>query len=496
MPNNGPIKPKFDFSGIDTTNIDPDRLPIGTKQQDCSLIAQTFERGCHSTPSEAAVFATLTRNLQNNKSFAKTASESLSTYLNSPTDSASEAASQSQKFASDAVPNPGGTDGTSSQNDQILQGFNIGTQSQSINTDSFGDKLMDWARDCIPCSLRLAAFLELHPNIDLLGSLEGYLEGLLGQLTDITGMLKNFDSYGDFCQLLNLLSFMCVPDLQRIISLLMALFMLQVPKLDGLIGLLQGLIAPIFAPILMAITSLLDQFSALVTAPLACVIDAINAQIEKLTVETNSSQVSFASSSADQLQSVSSGLQQLGAQVTEGVLQVKNKLKFYVDQVRALIDEMGGNDSAYIQAKIQVLQLVRMISFVTAIITALSKGHAACSSQKTPENQELDNFFNNFLNPNSPFNMWVDDNGQIHLDEKIEGFDSAVKPPNTGEALPQFGNVLQFEGEDLLQLDPRIETLATELASSIEVVIPCKLEKTVGDTDKVNQWLAELNKQS
>ena len=527
------IKPKFDFSGIDPTSIDPDRLNLGTRQQDCALIASTFERGAHYTPTEAAIFSTITRSLQNNKKFALSTKNTLSTYLNSPEDAANKIASKAQEHVSDLV------NGSSDQTDIDKQSLNIGKQEYSTFGSDFGTKLLSKARDCIPCDLRLNAFLELHPNIDFLGSLEGFVKTQLSFLTDVSSILNNVDAYSSFCDLLNALSFMCIPDLQRIIALLMALFMLNAPTLDGLIGMLQGLIVPLFAPILSALTSLLDQFSLLVTNPLECVVDAINKQIKKLNIETDT--INFNVEMKQQpFEQISNSLGILNAQIAEGINAIKNKISMYTDQVQAMLKEMGGGDSAYLQFKLRALQLTRMISFVTAIITAISKGHVACDPMQPKGNEEIDNFFNNFLNPNSSFNMWLDNDGQIHIDEKIDNFDKIV------QELPEFGNIFQFEGDNILKpiitqdtsgstqgtssstqgtssstqgtssstqgtsrfssdfvqgtskfssnFAQDINKLSRDLATPLQFIVPCRLEVSKSDIDKVNTWIAELSK--
>lgn len=470
------VQPKFNFDNVDLDAIDPDRIPLGTCAQDCSQIAAAFERGSHSTASEPAVFATLTRTLQNNKRLATTNADALETYLSAPQETAANATAEAASFGADTLNN-----GASAQTGHGLQSLNIGTQEQSAMGDSFGTKLLQQARDCIPCGLRMAAFLELHPNVNLLGALEAHLTGQLQVLSDIAGIFTNFDSYGDFCSLLNLLSFMCIPDLQRIIATLMALLILDVPTLDGLISMLQALIVPIFAPILMGITSLLDQFSVIVTNPLECVIDAINLQLQKLGFQLDpSSPIEQASAG------ISTGLQQLQSSVTEAKQRIEDKLTFYIKQVEAMMGELGSGDSAYIAATIRKLQIVRMIAFIIAMITAISRGHAACSSTKPAGLNDIDNFFQTFLNPTAPFDLWVDDDGQLHVDEKV---------PEQAETLPNTENVLQFEGEPLLEtVAIQVGEVAATLSTPVRTIVPCSLELQTGDIDKVNQWVSELNK--
>lgn len=492
--------PRFDYADVDIRTVDPDTIDLGTNQADCALIAQTFERGAHSTPTEAAVFSTLSRTLQNNKSFAQTTSTAFKAYLGAPQEDASSVTDQATSFAAGGADISGGG-GSSAPTQQFMQSLNIGTQQQATHGDSFGEQLLDTMRDCIPCSLRLSAFLELKPDIDLLGAFEIHLETMLSTLQDVADLLNDLDAYGDFCDFVGLFSFMCIPDLQRIIAMLMALFILEVPEIDGLIGLLSGLVVPIFAPILTSITTLLDQFIALVTNPLDCVVSAINKQLRKLNFEAvrearsnrrKLSKIADDGSKKGQtkIPKVTSGIKEMKKQIEDSIQKIRRKMDFYIQQIEAMVNEMGGGDTAFLKKKLNVLQIVRMIAFVIAIINALSKGHAACSNTgKNPEASEIDNFFQNFLSPQSPFNLYVDSNGQIKIDEQLPDL------ADTLETLNQFGNVLQFEGESLL--DPTaaqtVEEIAIALTTPAQLVTPCKLETTAENVEKVNQWITELN---
>lgn len=459
-----PIRPKFTFSDIDTEAIDPDRINFGTCLQDCSQITTTFERGAHSTASEAAIFAPLTRILQNNKKLAAGAATALSGYFKYP-----------EEAASFLTEEQGGASTNTNHNQQSI---NFGTQKQNTLASNFGERFLDLKRECIPCDQRIEAFLEIHPGIDLLSAFENHLTGQLDLLNQIIDLFKNFDVYGDFCNLLNLLSFICIPDLQRIIALLMAQLILDVSELDSIIGLLQGLIIPIFAPILMSITGLLDQFTLLVTSPLECVIDAINLQLAKLRFDTSPAIPVSASTQ------VASGIQQLQNSLTESKATIEDKLSFYIGQLNAMMGELGGGDSAYIAAMLKKLQIVRMISFVRAIVLARAKSHAACSSTQPAALNEIDNFFQTFLNPNGSFNLWVDNDGQIHIDEKDDNID----------ILSNTENVLKFEGEPLLDsVATQIEEVAVQLSAPIRAIAPCRLETQANDVAQVNDWIAELN---
>ena len=443
---------------------------LGTSLQDCALICSTFERGAHSTPTEAAVFATFTRLLENSKSISDSVITSFSSYMNVPKDTAVEEVTQAvsaggvQGGSGTSTPNTGAT----------LQGLNLNDGGDGVSLgDSFGNALLDMAKNCIPCLDRLTTFLELHANVDLLGAFEADILARLSFLMSLGNMFNDLGIYGDFCELLNLLSFMCIPDLQALIAMLMALLILDIPKFDGLIGFLQGLILPIFAPIFTAITSLLDQFSLTVMSPLDCIIDAINQQLRKLNYELDPT---------SPLQDAKKGIAELNLMVVEAKQTVQDKLDLYIMNIKALFGEFAFTDAAYLELSIKKLKILRMVGFLVAIIKALSKGALACSSQGQPlEQSELDNFFDNFLNPSSPFDLWVDNNGAIHVDEKV---------PGQAEALSTFNNVFQFDGRDLVS---RVEEVATALVKPATIVVPCKLSTTSDDADKINLWISELN---
>lgn len=449
---------------IDFTNFDPEKMDIGTALQDCMLIVQIYERGAHSTFNEAAVYAPLAHNLENAQAFADHAADSMATYLRTP-----------------AVDTQVPTDSTTA-----LQGLTFGNTSVSVSGSTFGKDLLDWAQNCIPCMARIVALMELHPHVDLLGALEADIVARLSFLNDLTGLLSNTDMYNDFCALLNALSFMCIPDLQRIIALLATLLAFQGLELDGLIGMLQALIAPLFMPILSAITSLLDQFSLLVVSPMDCILDAINEELRK-----GKSQVSWMGKMASEggdaavsnaMKTASGGLEELSKAIVDAKKKVHEKVQFYIDQMKALLGELNGGDIAYLKGTLRKLTIVRLIGFVTAVITAISKGQSLCSSgSSNPSKSELDTFFADYLNPSSPFQFSVDDNGNIHIDEVL---------PTT---LQNQDNVAVFDGGPLL--DPQVvQTIQTSLEQPIQAVITCRFSTTKDEAEQVNEWIEELNK--
>jgi len=504
----------FDYSDYDISKVDEDNENLGTDLQDCAIIAQTFERGAHSTPTETAIFSTFSRTLTNMQSFSSAAIGSMAGYLAAPQLSAQDSTNQATDLSASAGISPNSTQadtGTKAQTDQFLQNIDIGSLSTLIPGSTAGKTLLDWAKDCIPCGLRIQSFLELNPAVDLLTTLETDLKNKLQMLSGIIDLLKDLTGYSNICDLMNLLSFTCIPDLQRIITVLAALLFLDVSQLDGLIGILQALIAPIFAPILMSLTTLLDKLVLLVVNPLECVITSFQSQITKLdfdlTYKSKNTTIKVQSKASaatkediddvqDQIKAVRANMnkmqtglkgsiQEMTDKIEEATQAIKRKMHFYLEEIKALLGEFGLADASYLRLAQRKLGIVRLISFIAALIEAMVKGHPACSGDgKTPEQSEIDNFFQIYLNPNGPFKMYVDDEGQIHIDNKTT--DTSLLSDN--------GNVFIFDGSNAL--DPIVNQLSNDAAQAlskpVEVVMPC-LKANSSEVDKINQWIAELS---
>jgi hypothetical protein len=482
---------KIDVSKLDINNINPEKLDLGTCPQDCSLITQTYERGAHSTYTETAVFATFSRGLENSRTFAGLAQETLSGYIREPVESAGQSNQQAEQLLGNAGV---------SRTQENYQGIKLGEFDISTLGSSFGQSFMDWMRDCIPCNMRVVALLELKPNIDLLATLENDLLARLAMLTELGNILSNLDIYGDYCEFLKTLNFMCVPDLQRIIALLMALLANQSIELDGLIGFLQSLVAPIFAPLMLGITSLLDQFSLLVVNPMDCIIDAINEQLQKtkfqVTLSNNDGSSETISGGGGSVTSgISSGLEELVSNIQEGKQYIQDKLQFYIDQLKSMFDELGGGDTAYLKVSFKKLTILRLVSFISAIIASIAKGQSVCSNGKSPEKSALDNFFDNFLNPNIGFQITVDDQGNLNIAEKDNNIAQIIQSPTGSESIPGIANSLTIDGATMLNttLLDQIQTTEQILTQPVKVKIPCKLEVTKDNADLVNKWVSELN---
>jgi hypothetical protein len=580
----------LDLSKVDTNNLDQETVDLGTGLQDAQLIADTFEKGAHSDPTEAAVFAPMSRHLSNAKTFSGATQSVMTGYVREPGGSAEQ-----------------------------QKGMSFGDESVAIRTDGLGKEVHDWLKDCIPCEFRIEALFELAAGVDMLDILLAGIRQQLSMLQGILDILKNFDIYSDYCQLLDLLNFMCVPDLQRMISLLMAIMTSElVPQLDGVADLIMQLVIPLFAAPLMSLVALLDQFVQLVTEPLRCVISAIQMQIQTLKFDTaqlsalgrsfvpetsavqenlvtqtsaprepgespaplsapgeasyfdvnapgvaainsklqgttsypattlkNSADAPGTSSNRSQkfdgspdspgtspnrslkfensldepgivgaaanvvsepgemasstvadspgtssnkslkIPQIAGGLEELEKALSDGVQKTAEKINFYLDQLRQFTGE--SNNGAYLIMSFAKLKYIRLITLIAAIIKAKVEGKSPCSTDpsKSPRGKELDNFFKNYLNPNTPFVLRVDNLGVLHIDD----------PPDDEDALPDPDNVIQFGGDTNVPDDigEQVQKVYTGLTSPTQVAIPCRLKTTPNDQAQIQQWITDLN---
>lgn len=508
--------------------IDPDKINLGTGLQDCALIAQAYERGAHYTPTEAAVFATLNRHLENYRHIGKATSKMLKTYVMVPENSVSKQMEEAIKAAKESgaeIPAAGAADPKDGQAFAQSMGLD-GFEQSTGDKENFGDKFGKWLSDCIPCDLRLGSWLELNPNIDLGNILRAALNGMLNFLQGLGSLLSNLDVFGDFCALMDLFNFTCIPDLQRILMLLATLLAFEMPNFSGLLGLVQAIIAPLFAPILTAIMGLFDQFILLVANPLECIVDALNQQIEKLPRSDNPI-FNLVSHNADRMgastettraikdvedsvkgfndewisgpaktgveaanfasQSVGEALSILKNFIEQTIALLKEKLHFYLGDLQALLGEMAGTDASYIAAALRKMQIIRLISFITALISALASGSTGfCKDGGKAEAHEIDNFFNNYLGPNMSFAVTMDDDGNLNFTEKNDRLTEQYK-----KALPNRENVFEFEGKDVI--DQRIIEVANVLSQPVVVTKPCRLEVTATEAETLNRHISELN---
>lgn len=144
---------------------------------------------------------------------------------------------------------------------------------------------------CIPCGFRLespAQAIGEHFKAFGRSILEHWKAWLMAYLRQLQQLQDFFgpsgpSKYIDICALINFLKdFMCVPDLQRMLSALMALMSKVSFEFGGLLDLILGLIAPLVQPFLSGMVDIVSKYIMMIIKPLECIINAIQNMIRKL----------------------------------------------------------------------------------------------------------------------------------------------------------------------------------------------------------------------
>lgn len=435
-----------------------------TKIQDCNVITQAFERGAHYNADEASVFATQSRNVQNTKFFSKAAQASLASYQHQP----SISLDKKTGTATDAAQ---------------LSGMKIEHQYIAIPSGGSSSVLARAVKECVPCDFRLIHNIDLNVASSLISALKADVKSRLSVLDDLLDLLHNIDIYGDFCQMASFLNFMCVPDLQRMLVVLMSMLTDFSTGLLNVAGLLQALLAPFFTPVLMSINALLDQLVQLVLSPLNCIITSIEENIRKLDVGSMLGDTTLTSARRDlnvkQQQvnlttrkfqgQVRSSLMELHRMLNEGSLMLRSKIQFYTQQLTKLLGQWGAHDSRSLTLANNKIITIRLVGLIRSMIQVKAKGGKLCDENKKPSASELDNFFSTFVSPNSPFNISVDPEGNLRISPK----------PNKSKKLKTTGSTAN--------------TLLNPPKNLPVRIIKCKLSTDSDDIDKVNQWILQLN---
>lgn len=430
--------------------IEGESLEDDTSLQDAMIITQAFEKGSHMSSTEASICAPITRQLQNMKCWSQAQQDTLDSWFR-----------------------------TSTLDETKAAGLEIENTLTSMADEDFGEKLKRIYEDCIPCLDRLDLKLSFVPAIDFIANLEDDIRAKIEFLTDLDNLIGNVDVYGDICRLIGFLNFMCVPDLQRMISVLMGLLMKYTLSLDGLFDVIASLIVPLFAPIIMGVFNLLAQYEKLVLLPIDCVIDSLEENLRRLSVDAGpidtTGPIGTVTERLEDTQSdIRAGLGLLREKLVNADEHIKSKLAFYLDQINKLLGDWNGDSVSYLTFGLEKLQIVRLIALISAIIDLKRKGGELCLEGERPTIPELDNFFNNFLNPNSFFKLTVDDKGDVRVEEPD-------LPTYVLEDDENGAKIISYEPDNLLTVP-------------VSVRVDCVLQTSPEDVDKLNKLIRELDK--
>lgn len=270
-----------------------------TEFTDCMNVIKKFEKAAAYAVTEESVFAQMAPILQNARVQSKAVSEQMSQTL-----SLSNPQSTSNALSADSniqAQSPNAT-GLSSSNivGSEVPGADLRNLDKADENDegwsgignaffpgADGDPLAGFFDSkCIPCGFRINMLGELvfDSFVDLskstfsnyLEMIETWLGNILKQIRSLQNLFSGFDRFVDLCALLDFLNdFVCLPDLQRILSVLMALMSRTSFEFGGLLDFILQLVAPLLMPFLSGLLNMLQQYILMVVRPIECIIDSL-----------------------------------------------------------------------------------------------------------------------------------------------------------------------------------------------------------------------------
>ena len=474
---------------------------------DCATIIKHFERHMLSAPTEASILGALTPQLAAIQINGKSAASNLKNLVDPPV-----ASQVLNAFATKA--STGQVVSSAIQNDF--------EQTASVTKSVDIDNWQEWLKSCIPCDLRIEFRLELIGKLDdsLLAILEEMLNQYLKQIAFILNLLNATDVYGDVCPLLFAMQDICIPDLQRILSLLASiLYRMSVRKLQA-VDLLKLLLIPLFQPLFLGILGLLHQYKTLITDPLVCVSASINTQLGKLKtgsifneslaneLATKSAAVGLVSGVAqtDELRTNLNAARQPFNDLDEGITALQNGvglaghqlqrlMQVGIFEVENLINELRREIEAFVGInsnetvdfllnQYQKLIIFRLISFIAALVKALTVGFNCDFDNPAKAEDTVSKFLTDFLGPNAPI-IVTNENGRINLFVNPE-----LKNP-LKQTIESKNLAIEVTGNK--EVDAAFDAIISQSSAPLTIKPACVFDPTGTEDNKLAEWLRTLD---
>jgi hypothetical protein len=506
-----------------------------TKTQDCTQIVKAFQKKLLSASDEGSIMGGMMAATAMMQVNAVSASGNLANAISPPIPQIILDALAAASAVGPKVKLPSDTG-------ELLRSLTKGNELAGLG--------LEWLERCVPCALRIKFRSELAFSLSdlLLDILEDMLNNFLKELAFIMNMLNSTDVYQDACLLIKSLEDVCIPDIQRMISLLSAILYRTTSKeIMQQVDIMKLLIYPIFQPIFTNITQLFGQYKSLVTDPLQCVVSQLNAQLEKIktggflnnstinSIETRtielekiakisgvegiagpgevdfqSDEVKTSLKNAQQAglaydgqigamqDSLGSAVFHLRRMVMSGIVEVESVLSELQSELQKFVG--GGQEETleFLLAQYDKLLVVRMIQFLSAMVTALAGGFSCDIPNEEAGNVVLAQFFDQFLGPQSPVILQVDP----VTNDVILTLDSGVLQPLAvaGEASINLSANSQVANPPILidptgnnEVDQAVSAIIKQAVTPVRVKPRCFFDTQRPDDDRLAAILAELN---
>jgi len=301
-------------------------------------------------------------------------------------------------------------------------------------SDNAGEVMKAVVADCVPCKERVIALLSLNPAQELWDRLDQMYAmevSFLNELFDLLLGNKSMMVFADFCQLIDFLNFMCVPDLYRMVLVLAALIQKYTIDLAAVHMGLVDILGKLFGTSLTPLLSLLDKYIQLIVGPIDCVIDEINHNLQKLDI-MKAAEVINNERAKDHMPQIDDDLKDT---IRSPLIMLRKNLKDARDAVDKKFDEWNREVKEFLGAKdeadkqlfsytFKIEQITRLVALIQAMIIAATHG-VVCQKE-----DEIESFLNTYLKPLTDINMIVKD-GIVQISPKL--------PEGMGEVLADIG---------------------------------------------------------
>jgi hypothetical protein len=475
--------------------MDPNCAP------DCATIIKHFERHMLSAPSEASIVGALTPQLASIQVNAASAASNLRNLTEPPVPKQVASA-----FASNA----------SSGDSAIAAAPDFSDMSKIADINNW----QEWLKSCIPCDLRVEFRTELIGKLDdtLLEALEEMLNQYLKQIAFILNLLNATDVYGDVCPLLFAMQDICIPDLQRILSLLASILYRMTVKELSSVDLMKLLLIPLFQPLFLGLLGLLNQYKTLITDPLVCVSSSINTQLGKLktgsvlneTLANDLANKTRALGSgefaAEDMRAKANAARQPFNDLDEGISAIQDAsgmavshlhrmMQVGIFEIQTLLDELTREINSFVGLnnretvefllnQYQKMIIFRLISFISALVKALTVGFNCDFNNPAKAEDTVSTFLNDFLGPNTPIIVGSNTQGKIQLiinPDLVNPLKDVIATNNV---------VIQATGN--VEVDAAFSAIITQSSQPVTVKPACVFEPSGTSGNKLAEWIKEL----
>lgn len=253
--------------------------------QDYSLIINVFEKEASNWVEEDYALAYHYKDVYSTRNFSERVREQMDYYpgmhqtSSVPTTdpfytNAKEQSNERLNFWDNAMDNPDAfMNGLRSREQDFDYTKIFGTDSSAkTKAENIGKVLTD----CIPCFGRLLDADALIPDGDILEVHMLNIKARTDSIDKLKKFLKDPGMNMDICEILNLLSSLCPPDLLAMLALLTQFLAKLNLDIKFNLDFIMNLVGAILSPFLNALSQWLDKWIQMILGPMICVVDHVN----------------------------------------------------------------------------------------------------------------------------------------------------------------------------------------------------------------------------